>query len=111
MDWNWIIWILIVAAFAIRAWLKDLKRSENLKMSGIRTQGIVVRNKFCWGRMCVTRPIIQFQTQQGKTIEALDQNGAALAVPRFSKGTRVMLIYKEEDPTDFDISSEGNLFS
>lgn len=36
-------------------------------------------------------------------IETEDLNGWAMAIPRFSKGEKVALIYEEDNPTNFKL--------
>ena len=84
------------------------KEIEWFHENGVRTQGNVVKNTFCWGRISVTRPVVQFITEQGETIESLDENGLALAVPRFSVGQKIILIYEKSNPHNFRIITSGN---
>lgn len=110
MNLTFVAFALIAVIIAAYGFWRDSQQKDYLQEHGIRTSGIVIHNKFCFGRICVFRPIIQFQTQQGRTIEALDQHGPAMAIPRFSKGTKVMLVYEEENLTIFRVLSEGNIF-
>ena len=103
MNWFFIIWALLAAGLAVRGFFKEKSRAENLRLHGIRTSGLVIRNKFHLSRISVFRPVIQFQTQQGEINETEDLNGWAMAVPRFSKGEKVALIYEEDSPTNFKL--------
>lgn len=81
---------------------------EWFRKNGIRVQGTVVRNTLSWGRVSVTRPVVRFTTENGETIEFLDENGLALAVPRFSVGQKITLIYEKSNPQNFRIITSGN---
>ncbi|GAB3583810.1 DUF3592 domain-containing protein [Hymenobacter daeguensis] len=108
MDTEFIVVGICVAALFAWAIYQDSKRKNKLAASGIRTYGTVIRNKICWGRIIVVRPIIEFQTADAQTIVALDKHGTAFAFPRFSKGQKVLLVYDPVNPTDFDILSSGS---
>jgi hypothetical protein len=101
MDWLFSDWGLVVCVLIARAIQKASREKKRLQQHGIRTQGIVIRNKFSWGRISVFRPIIRFTTTTGQGIEAVEYSGLELAVPRFSKGEEVALIYEENNPLNF----------
>jgi hypothetical protein len=70
---------------------KDMEM-EWFRKNGIQTQGTVVKNTFCWGRISVTRPVVRFTTEHGEIIESMGEKGLALAVLRFSVGQKIILI-------------------
>jgi hypothetical protein len=80
---------------------------EWFRRNGIQTQGTVIENTICWGRIIVVRPVVQFTTEHDEIIQALDENGSALAMPRFTVGQKVTLIYEKSNPRNFRISSSG----
>ena len=80
--------LLIIPAVAVLLILIGKAKALDNKLfgqNGIQTQGIIVEKKLCWGRIMVIRPIIKFTTQQGEVIQAMDENGLALAVPGLLK--------------------------
>ncbi|GGF07916.1 DUF3592 domain-containing protein [Hymenobacter cavernae] len=103
MNWFFTIWALVIIGMATRHIFKEKLRTKNLRLHGIRAQGVVIRNKFHLSRISVFRPVIQFQTQQGEVIEADDLHGWAMAIPRFSKGEKVTVLYEEGNPTNFEL--------
>lgn len=99
-----ICWFVFVAGVFIIVLFNRSRRNENLQATGSRTTGTLVRNQICWGRIIVVRPVIRFQTHAGQTVELLEKNGMALAIPRYSAGQSVQVIYNPTDPTDFRIA-------
>ncbi|WP_151088539.1 DUF3592 domain-containing protein [Hymenobacter baengnokdamensis] len=92
---------------AVRRITNDIRQGKQLQVRGVQTQGTVVRNKLVLSKATssftpVIRPVICFKTEEGETIEAVDYSGWAMAVPRFSKGTKVMVRYDPIDPTNFE---------
>jgi hypothetical protein len=81
--------------------------NEKFRQNAIQTQGLIVENKTCWGRIVVVRPVVRFTTQQGEVVQALDENGLALAIPRFTEGQNIVLLYNKENPRDFRIVTSG----
>ena len=79
------------------------KRHDRLQVNGLRTQGVVVRNKIRWGKTIVVQPVVSFTTHDGRVIETLYEHGVALAVPRYPKGATVTILYDKMNPHDFDI--------
>jgi len=98
--------LFIVTKLIIGARNKML-RVDALQRNGIRTQGIVLKNRLMLGRISVVRPVIQFTTLAGAVIEATDVNGTAMIIPKFAKGQRVTLFYQEDNPSNFTITSNG----
>ncbi|QNE40416.1 DUF3592 domain-containing protein [Hymenobacter sp. NBH84] len=92
-----------VAAMMAFALYNAKKRDDRLQTNGVRARGVVVRNKIKWGRTIVVRPIIRFETREGRTIEALYEHGVALAVPRYPEGSTVAVLYDPVNPHDFSI--------
>ncbi|MGI4886142.1 MAG: hypothetical protein ACRYFR_14390 [Janthinobacterium lividum] len=84
------------------------KEMEWFKQNGVRVQGTVVKNTFFWGRVSVVRSVVRFTTEHGEIIEALDENGAAMAIPKFAIGQKVFLIYDKSNPHNFRIITNGN---
>jgi hypothetical protein len=82
--------------------------NEKFCQNAGRAQGLVVENKICWGRIIVVRPIVRFITQQGEIVQAIDEKGLAMAIPRFSKGQNITLLYNKENPYDFRIITNGD---
>lgn len=76
--------------------------------NGVRARGVIVRNNFHLGRISVSRPVVQFTTQEGIAIEAEDTKGVAMAIPRFSVGKAVWVAYNRDNPRDFVILSSGD---
>ena len=112
MSWFYIAWAVLIIGLAIRSGIQEYLKRKRSRSASIRVQGIVIRNNFHPSQeVSVFRPVIRFQTRQGEIIEAEDQHGLALAVPRFSAGTKVVISYEETNPANFRILSEGNLFS
>ena len=109
MDPLYFFLILLVAA-ALLVFIGKVKDTEDeaFRQNGIQTRGIIIENQLCWGESSVVRPVVQFTTKSGEVVQALDENGMALAVPRFSKGQNIMLIYNRENPHDFRIMTNGN---
>lgn len=106
MKWHLILVLLIVVngvRILIRQVRKYFQQISSLKQHGIRTYGVVVRNKFLLGDPSVFRPLIRFTTQQGVVIEALERHGLAMAIPRFSKGEKVNVLYENDNPVNFKI--------
>ena len=68
-----------------------------------------MRNNFHWGRISVSRSVVQFTTQEGVLVEAEDTKGMAMAIPRFSVGRVVWVAYKRENPYDFVVLSFGDI--
>ncbi|GAA4380513.1 DUF3592 domain-containing protein [Hymenobacter koreensis] len=95
--------LAIMAAMLIYAFYSAEKRKERLRVNGQYAQGIVVKNKIIWGRITVVKPVIRFEIQDGRIIEALYEHGVALAVPRHPKGATVTILYDAMNPDDFDI--------
>jgi hypothetical protein len=82
---------------------KSMQQRKQLQLCGVQAQGVVVGNKFILSRVASSfRPVIRFQTQVGQSIEAVDYSGWAMAIPRFSKGTKVVVRYDPLDPTNFE---------
>ena len=98
---------LIALALVFFGKIKDWDEAQYRK-HGVQAHGIVLRNQLCWGRNSVMRPLVRFTTQQGNIIEALDKNGLALAIPRFSEGEKILLVYQKSNPHDFRIISQGS---
>ncbi|RTQ45647.1 DUF3592 domain-containing protein [Hymenobacter gummosus] len=94
---------VLVLGVIIVGVIKAFQREIDLKATGIRTTGTVVRNKICWGRTTVVRPVVRFQTQSGQTVERLEEYGVALLIPRYKAGESVQIIYNPADPSDFTI--------
>ena len=80
---------------------------KEFRKNGVQTQGLVVKNIFHLGRLSHFRPVVRFESQDGKVIEAEDTHGVAYAIPRFSKGATINLIYIKSNPEDFRITSRG----
>ena len=103
--------LLILPAIAVLLILIGKAKDTDDKLfrqNGIQTQGIIVENKLCWGQITVIRPIVKFTTQQGEVIQAMDENGLALAIPRFIKGQNIVLIYSKANPRNFRIMTSGD---
>ncbi|WP_324679002.1 DUF3592 domain-containing protein [Hymenobacter sp. GOD-10R] len=108
MSWDFIIIGFMAVATLVFALYREETRTSQLKEHGIKTKGIVLKNKFHLSRASVFRPIVQFKTEQGQIIEAEDMNGIAIAIPRFSKGEEIILLYEEANPRNFTILSSAN---
>jgi hypothetical protein len=83
--------------------LRAKRHHDRMHTHGVRVQGVVVRNKIKWGRNTTVRPIVQFITLDGQTIEAESIYGVAFALPRYPKGVAVTVLYNRENPLEFDI--------
>jgi hypothetical protein len=102
-----IIWMLVGSGVLyLVSYLAQVDQEWWLK-KGVRTRGVIVRNKFHLSRISVSRPIVQFTTQEGILIEAEDTKGWATAIPRFSVGKAVWVAYNSANPYDFVILSSG----
>lgn len=93
----------VIVAMFFFAFYNAKKRDDRLQTNGVRAKGVVVRNKIKWGRTTVVRPIVRFETREGRTIEALYEHGVALAVPRYPEGAAVTILYDALNPHDFNI--------
>ncbi|UOR05652.1 DUF3592 domain-containing protein [Hymenobacter aerilatus] len=94
---------IAVAAMLLFTLYNTKERDDRLQTNGVRARGVIVQNKIKWGSTTVVRPIIRFETQDGRTIEALHEHGVALAVPRYPEGTTVTVLYDPVNPRDFSI--------
>jgi hypothetical protein len=81
------------------------------RKNGVRTRGVIVRNNFHLGRISVSRPVVQFTTQEGIVIEAEDTKGVAMAIPRFSVGEVIWVAYNRANPHEFMILSSGDIMA
>jgi hypothetical protein len=81
------------------------------RKNGVRTRGVIVRNNFHLGRISVSRPVVQFTTQEGVVIEAEDTKGMALAIPRFSVGEVIWVSYNRANPHDFIVLSSSDIMA
>lgn len=101
--------LLLLAGAALLVVVGKSKDAEDaeFRLTAIRTQGVVVENQICWSESTVVRPVVRFTTEQGEVVQALDEHGMALAVPRFAQGQSVVLLYNKYSPTDFRILSSG----
>ena len=108
MGWPIILFGVVFITIFIWRLRQEFIRKRKLQLTGIRTSGIILSNKICWGRITVVRPIVQFQTVEGHTMELMDRHGVAMVFPRFSKGTKVVLLYDPANPANFNILSTGN---
>ena len=81
---------------------------DELRQSGGRAQGVILRNKIHWGRITVVRAFVQFHTEDGQLVEAEDELGTAMAIPKFSAGQQVGLYYDKNNPKRFVIVTPGN---
>ncbi|MBD2715248.1 DUF3592 domain-containing protein [Microvirga sp. STR05] len=103
--------VLVMFGVALTVWYITAKRRrDRLQMHGVRVPGVVVRNELCWGETTVMRPVVRFTTQSGQTIETLDKNGTAFAVPRYAAGATVTIVYNKHNPYEFDILNASRQF-
>lgn len=91
--------VLLLAA----AYRAAKKHYDRMRAHGVRVPGVVVRNELQWGRTTTVRPVVRFVTQDGQTIEALDEHGTALAVPSYLAGASVTVLYDRENPSRFEV--------
>jgi hypothetical protein len=83
------------------------EEAEFFRKNGIRTQATIMENVTCWGRIIVVIPVVLFTTENNVPIQAMDEHGHALAVPRFTVGQGVILVYEKSNPQNFRILSSG----
>lgn len=100
----------VVLLVGLTLWLSK-RRADQLRATGVWTRGEVISHRIHAGRTTVLRPVVRFETKTGKVIEAEDTNGVAYAIPRFSQGTMVRLVYEETNPHNFQIESQGNILA
>jgi hypothetical protein len=99
---------LAIGALLLVGISKAVAHSEEVfRRNGTQVQGQVIKNQFCLGENSVFRPVVQFTTAEGAQITALDEHGMALAVPRFSVGQKVLLVYAKDNPQNFRIQTSG----
>ncbi|UYZ60754.1 DUF3592 domain-containing protein [Hymenobacter latericus] len=104
---NWQVVVPIIAFLALFIWavVRGEQHSRRLREAGARTKGVIIGNKLDIGRISVIRPIVRFETNTGKIVEAEDKNGVATLVPAYRKGAVVNVVYNEANPLDFEILS------
>jgi hypothetical protein len=109
MDLFYIISIILTVSVLLIVSGKTIDFENGVfRQNSIQTKGVIVKNKSCLGRITVIRPVVQFTTHNGEVVQALDESSSALAIPRFSEGQQIVLIYNKENPYDFRIVSNGH---
>ncbi|MCB2378992.1 DUF3592 domain-containing protein [Hymenobacter sp. BT635] len=103
--------LVVMGTAAVVAYSRTKKHNARMQTHGVRVQGVVVRNKIQWGRITTVRPIVRFVTQEGQTIEALAAHGVASAIPGYSEGATVTVVYDRENPAEFEITHASRRYS
>lgn len=90
--------LVVVITFSMR---REIRRAKHLRLTGIRTKGVVVGQKFHlrFNRSSTYHALVVFTTQDGKRMQV--ESAFGMSIPMLSTGTQVSLLYEAQKPNNF----------